>query len=161
MLAIRFLRQGRKNTAFYRVVLTESSRPPKSGFLKVLGWYNPHSKETSLDKEEITKWLNVGAQASNSVARLLVANKIEHKNAAFVPDAPKASKKKAEAKKSASAPKAEAEITEAIEAEEATPEESTTPATEEVSDLEATPETEIEVEEAPEEPKVEAAEDKK
>ena len=63
--------------------------------------------------------------------------------------------------KSASAPKAEAEITEAIEAEEATPEESKTPATEEVSDVEATPETEIEVEEAPEEPKVEAAEDKK
>ena len=118
MLAIRFQRQGRKNNAFFRVVLTESSRPPKSGFIKVLGWYNPHSKETSLEKEEILKWLSNGAQASNSVSKLLVANKIEHKSATYTPHAPKSSKSKGDEK--ASTPK---EAEEAVETPEATTEE--------------------------------------
>ncbi|MFH1855385.1 MAG: 30S ribosomal protein S16 [bacterium] len=94
MLVIRYQRQGRKNSAFFRIVLTESSKPTKSGFLKILGWYNPHTKESSLKKEEILDWLNKGAQASNSVSKLLEMNKIDHKNASFVPDAPKAKKEK-------------------------------------------------------------------
>lgn len=109
MLAIRFLRQGRKNSAFFRVVLTESSRPPKSGFLKVLGWYNPHTKEVKLDKDQITAALDNGAQASNSVAKLLTANGIKHKNATFVADAPKSKKGKDEEPKKPTAPAAEAE----------------------------------------------------
>jgi len=94
MLVIRYQRQGRKNSAFFRIVLTESSKPTKSGFLKILGWYNPHTKESSLKKEEILEWLNKGAQASNSVSKLFKINKIDHKNASFVPDAPKTKKEK-------------------------------------------------------------------
>lgn len=99
MLAIRYLRSGRTNQAFFRIVLTESSKPPKSGFISVLGWYNPHTKENSLNKEEIIKWLDNGAQASNSVARLLNDNGIKHKQAKFKPDAPKKSKKAEETPK--------------------------------------------------------------
>ena len=36
-----------------------------------LGWYNPLSKETSLDAPNIKKWLEVGAQPSETVGNLL------------------------------------------------------------------------------------------
>jgi small subunit ribosomal protein S16 len=134
MLAIRFQRQGRKNTAFFRVVLTESSRPPKSGFLKILGWYNPHTKETSLNKEEISKWLDQGAQASNSVSRLLQNNKIEHKNAKFVQDAPKKSKKSA--KKEGKQVSAKEETVEEIKEEQVTKNETSEEKTEAPADTE-------------------------
>ena len=94
MLSLRFSRSGRTNSAFFRIVLTESSRPAKSGFIKVLGWYNPHTKEASLNKEEILDWLNKGAQPSNSLAKLLEGQKIKHKSAKFIPDHPKEKKGK-------------------------------------------------------------------
>jgi len=96
MLAIRYLRSGRTNKAFFRIVLTESSKPSKSGFIKVLGWYNPHTKENSLSKEEIIKWLDQGAQASNSVSKLLNDNGIKHKGANFVKSNPRPKKGKEE-----------------------------------------------------------------
>jgi small subunit ribosomal protein S16 len=98
MLAIRFLRSGRTNKAFFRIVVTESSKPPKSGFLKILGWYDPHTKETSLNKEEIIRFLDNGAKASNSVAKLLNANGVKHKMANFIKDKEKAKKAKGEPK---------------------------------------------------------------
>jgi len=113
MLAIRFLRSGRANKAFFRIVLTESSKPPKSGFLKILGWYDPQTKKTSLEKEEILKWLDKGARASNSVAKLLSANAIKHKLAKYVPDKEKMKKSKGEEKpKTPKAPDKEADNTE-------------------------------------------------
>lgn len=36
-----------------------------------LGWYNPMTKEKSLKTEEISKWLKVGAEPSDTVASLL------------------------------------------------------------------------------------------
>lgn len=99
MLVIRFLRSGRTNQAFFRVVLTQKSNPPKSKFIRNLGWYNPKTKETSLDKEEILGWVKKGAKPSNSVAKLLIANKITDKNIVFIPDAPGKKKKKDESEK--------------------------------------------------------------
>jgi small subunit ribosomal protein S16 len=120
MLAIRFLRSGRTNKAFFRVVVTESSRPPKSGFLKVLGWYDPHTKETSLNKEEIVGWMDKGAKASNSVAKLLNSNGIKHKMAEFKKDTEKAKKSKGDEKAAKPAPKpAETEEKAEAPAEEA------------------------------------------
>lgn len=94
MLEMRFLRSGRRNSAFFRVVLTESSKPPKSGFIKVLGWFNPHTKETSLNKEEILSWLNNGAKPSNKLSRLLLKEGIKHKLVNFIPSAKKTAKQK-------------------------------------------------------------------
>lgn len=94
MLEMRFLRSGRRNSAFFRVVLTESSKPPKSGFIKVLGWFNPHTKEASLDKEEILSWLNNGAKPSNKLSKLLLKEGIKHKLVNFIPSAKKTAKQK-------------------------------------------------------------------
>lgn len=100
MLAIRLHRAGRRNSSFFRIVLTEKSKPAKSGFKKILGWYNPHSKESSFKKEEILMYVQNGAQVSNSLAKILTENKITHKNIKFTPDAPGKTKKKgAETKK--------------------------------------------------------------
>ncbi len=105
MLAIRFLRSGRTNQAFFRVVLTQKSNPPKSKFIKVFGWYNPKTKESSLDKEEILEWVGKGAKPSNSLAKLLIANNITHKHIVYVPDAP--GKKKAKSETDEKAPASE------------------------------------------------------
>ncbi len=100
MLAIRLHRAGRRNSSFFRIVLTEKSKPAKSGFKKILGWYNPHSKESSFKKEEILMYVQNGAQVSNSLAKILTENKITHKNIKFTPDTPGKTKKKgAETKK--------------------------------------------------------------
>jgi small subunit ribosomal protein S16 len=93
MLEMRFLRTGRRNRAFFRIVLTEKSKPAKSGFIKILGWYDPQTKESSFDKEEILSWANKGAWASNSLARLLNENKIEHKCIKYKQLTPKKTKK--------------------------------------------------------------------
>ncbi len=94
MLTLRFTRAGRRNRAFFRIVATEKSRPAKSGFNKILGWYDPKTKEASLNKEEILKLVENGAKPSNSLAKLLIAQNLTHKNIKFVPNAPGKPKKK-------------------------------------------------------------------
>jgi len=70
MLRIRLSRHGRTNRPFFRVVLTEHTKPVKSGYQKVLGWYDPvnHKQDLDIDaiKERISKW----AQPSERVAKL-------------------------------------------------------------------------------------------
>jgi len=107
MLTIRFLRQGRRNRAFFRIVLTESSKSSKSGFIKALGWYDPKTKEASLKKEEILNWVKCGAKPSNQLAKLLQKEKITHKNIKYVPNAPKAKKVKEEKQVKPAAPEKE------------------------------------------------------
>jgi len=71
MLTIRLSRHGRKKRAFYRVVLTEHTKPAKSGYMDVLWWFDPinHTQEIKIDliKERIKK----GAQLSERVAKLV------------------------------------------------------------------------------------------
>jgi len=127
MLEIRFLRSGRRNAPFFRIVLTESSKPPKSGFIKILGWYNPKTKDSSLKKEEILEWLNKGAKPSNSLSKLLERNKVSHKLIKFVPAKPKAKKVKEEKKPKPAPPKLEEEnqVEEKVEVAPEKPEEKT------------------------------------
>ncbi|MDQ5969983.1 MAG: small subunit ribosomal protein, partial [Patescibacteria group bacterium] len=42
-----------------------------------LGSYNPHTKENTLKKEDVVKFLKNGAQPSDRVVKLLLAEKIE------------------------------------------------------------------------------------
>jgi small subunit ribosomal protein S16 len=74
MLIIRFIRIGKKNQPFFRIVVTDKKNPPRGGrFLEVLGFFNPLTKEKGL---RIKYWLSVGAQTSDRVHNLLVAEKI-------------------------------------------------------------------------------------
>jgi len=77
MLVIRFIRTGKRNQPFFRIVVTDKKNPPRGGrFLEVLGFFNPLTKEKGLKKERIKYWLSVGAQTSDRVHNLLVSEKI-------------------------------------------------------------------------------------
>lgn len=72
MLVIRMQRTGRKGHAQFRVVVQDSRRTPTSGkIVAALGHFNPHTKETSLNKEKAGFYLEHGAQPSERVVRLL------------------------------------------------------------------------------------------
>ena len=77
MLTIRMQRTGRKGLVNFRVVVQDSRFSPSSGrIVTQLGHHNPHTKETVLDKEKVTHYLQNGAQPSPRVVRLFEAEKI-------------------------------------------------------------------------------------
>jgi len=79
VLRIRFQRIGRKNQPFYRLVLAEHARPVKTKFIELLGHYNPLVKPKILEvkADRVSYWVGVGAQPSQTVARLLAKNGIQ------------------------------------------------------------------------------------
>ena len=78
MLAIRLQRNGRKALPLYRIVVQEAQRHPLSGrIVAQVGSYNPHTKEISLDKEKVEKYLGNGAQPSTRVIRILTKEGIK------------------------------------------------------------------------------------
>lgn len=77
MLKIRLARAGKRNSPFFRVVLTEHTAPTKSGFKEILGFYNPISKEFKLnDVEAIKKYMSHGVQLSPRIEKLVKTNNI-------------------------------------------------------------------------------------
>ena len=81
MLVIRMQRTGRKGHAQFRVVVQDSRRTPTSGkIVAALGHFNPHTKETSLDKEKASFYLEHGAQPSERVVRLLQSQGVKLPN---------------------------------------------------------------------------------
>ncbi|MBI2798631.1 30S ribosomal protein S16 [Candidatus Saccharibacteria bacterium] len=141
MVVIRLSRVGRNKYALYRIVAADKRRAATGKFLAVLGTYNPHTKEVKLDKDEIAKYLQNGAQASDRVLRILKANGVDLPKWAGIHDRNKKSKKSEEKKDEAVAkpenPPAggEAEVAEATqenaEAKAATVDAPETAATEE------------------------------
>ena len=78
MLAIRMQRTGRKGHPEFRVIVQESALSPTSGRVVArVGHHNPHTKETVLDSEKISFYLENGAQPSERVVKLLKDNKIK------------------------------------------------------------------------------------
>ena len=73
MLVIRLARTGRKKSASYRVVAAEKTRAATGKFVEVLGHYNPHTKESTVQVELAQKYLENGAQPTPRVVKLLAA----------------------------------------------------------------------------------------
>ncbi len=75
MVRIRLRRQGAKKQPSYRVVVADQHAQRDGRILENIGYYNPRSEpETiSIDVERAKYWLGVGAQPSDTVARLLKA----------------------------------------------------------------------------------------
>jgi small subunit ribosomal protein S16 len=72
VVKIRLARFGRKKRPFYRIVVTDSRRRRDSGFIEVVGHYNPltNPKVIEMDLERVNYWLGVGAQMSERVSKL-------------------------------------------------------------------------------------------
>lgn len=77
MLVIRMARGGRNKYPVYRIVAAESARAVTGKFVAVLGHYNPHTKDLTINTEEILKYIGNGAQPSNAVVKLLQREKVE------------------------------------------------------------------------------------
>jgi len=72
MLAIRLQRTGRSGHAQFRMIVQDSRFSPKRGrIVAYLGSYDPHTKSASINSQEAAKYLENGAQPSDSAARLL------------------------------------------------------------------------------------------
>lgn len=70
---IRLKRIGAHKAPFYRVVVSDSRSPRDGRFIEEIGTYNPVAQPTQLkiDEEKALKWLQNGAQASDTVRSLL------------------------------------------------------------------------------------------
>jgi small subunit ribosomal protein S16 len=69
VLMIRLARIGKKKHPFYRVVVTEKTRPRNGRFVEIVGTYDPSKKPAGvmLDQERVKYWLGKGAQPSDTV----------------------------------------------------------------------------------------------
>lgn len=77
MLKIRLSRAGKRNSPFFKVVLTEHTASAKSGFKEVLGFFNPLTKEFHLtDTSKLKNYVANGVQFSPRVEKLLKINNI-------------------------------------------------------------------------------------
>jgi small subunit ribosomal protein S16 len=70
MTTIRLTRMGRKKQPFYRVAVTDSRKRRDGGWIELIGWYNPMTKEQKIDEERLNYWLGVGAQMSDRVKKI-------------------------------------------------------------------------------------------
>lgn len=78
MLAIRMQRTGRKGHPEFRIIVQESALSPTSGRVVArIGHHNPHTKETVLDTEKVSFYLENGAQPSERVVKLLKDQKVK------------------------------------------------------------------------------------
>ncbi|MCB6183644.1 30S ribosomal protein S16 [Leeia sp. TBRC 13508] len=75
MVVIRLSRGGSKNRPFYNVVVADSRNRRDGRFVERIGFYNPVAPEGTealrIDGERLAYWRGVGAQVSDTVARLI------------------------------------------------------------------------------------------
>ncbi|MBA3456650.1 MAG: 30S ribosomal protein S16 [Deltaproteobacteria bacterium] len=70
-VAIRFSRQGKKKSPFYRIVAADKRCARHGRFIELLGTYHPTTKVLKLDAERYEKWIKVGAQPSGTLAAVI------------------------------------------------------------------------------------------
>ena len=70
---IRLQRHGKKNFAFFHIVVADSRAPRDGKFIEQIGSYNPNTNPATivLDSEKALAWLKVGAQPTLTARRLL------------------------------------------------------------------------------------------
>jgi small subunit ribosomal protein S16 len=70
---IRLMRVGKKKQPTYRVVVSDARSPRDGRFLEIIGQYAPRQEPSlvTINNERALHWLNVGAQPTESAAKLL------------------------------------------------------------------------------------------
>ncbi|WP_373898477.1 30S ribosomal protein S16 [Haloimpatiens sp. FM7315] len=78
---IRLRRMGAKKAPFYRVVVADSRCPRDGRFIDEIGYYNPTTEPITvkIDEEKAVKWVNNGAQPSDTVKKLFNVTGINEK----------------------------------------------------------------------------------
>lgn len=76
MLIIRFKPLGRKRRKHYRIVVAQKHRHVSKLEVENLGWYNPYTKDISINKERLDYFVGNGVDISQSVRSLLIKQKM-------------------------------------------------------------------------------------
>ncbi|MDA3901486.1 MAG: 30S ribosomal protein S16 [Spirochaetes bacterium] len=74
MVKIRLQRVGTKKRPFYRVVAIDHRKRRDGAVLDNLGQYQPvlvSGEQFNVDEEKVMKWLNCGAQPTDTILNLL------------------------------------------------------------------------------------------
>ena len=72
MVKLRLQRLGSHKRPYYRIVATASTSPRDGRLIEIFGTYHPIEKENQLkvDEEKALKWLESGAQPTDTVKSL-------------------------------------------------------------------------------------------
>ena len=75
---LRLKRMGSKRKPFYRIVAADSRAPRDGRFIEIIGTYNPTTNPASVtvNEELAIKWINNGAQPTETVRNILSAEGI-------------------------------------------------------------------------------------
>lgn len=70
---IRLQRHGRKNYAFYSIVIADARAPRDGRFIEKIGTYNPNTNPSTVDLkfDRALYWVEVGAQPTDTVRNIL------------------------------------------------------------------------------------------
>lgn len=70
---IRLARHGKKNYAFYHIVIADSRSPRDGKFIEKVGTYNPNTNPATieLDVDKAVQWLRNGAQPTDTCRAIL------------------------------------------------------------------------------------------
>lgn len=79
---LRLLRKGRKRNPFYYIVAADSRAPRDGRFIERVGSYNPNTNPATinLDLDASVKWLQNGAQPTDTVRGILSYKGAMHKD---------------------------------------------------------------------------------
>jgi small subunit ribosomal protein S16 len=70
---IRLSRHGKKNFAYFHIIVADSRAPRDGRFIERIGTYNPNTNPATiaLDSEKALEWMNKGAQPTDTCRRIL------------------------------------------------------------------------------------------
>ena len=76
---MRLKRMGKKKAPYYRVVVADSRSPRDGRFIEEIGLYDPNTEPSTvkIDADAAKKWLQSGAQPTDTVGKLLKQAGIE------------------------------------------------------------------------------------
>ena len=73
MLVFRLFRVGKNNQPSFKIVVTDRRNPSKGGrFVEQIGFYNPVTKEKTLNVERAKYWLSQGVKPSDTLYNLFI-----------------------------------------------------------------------------------------
>ena len=72
---IRLARHGKKNYAYYHIVVADSRAPRDGRFIELLGSYDPNTNPANIiiNSDKAIEWIEKGAQPSDTCKRILSA----------------------------------------------------------------------------------------
>lgn len=79
---IRLARHGKKKSPFYHIVIADSRAPRDGKFIERIGRYNPNTNPATIEInfEKALKWLQVGAQPTDTCRAILSYKGVVYKN---------------------------------------------------------------------------------